>query len=126
MRAYRPIMTRLRWAPVLLVIALLAGGCGSNSEDLARLAAEDFESALASGDSARVCALLTEDAARDCSSVDLPHGQVREVQVWGDAAQARTDDDTLFLREKSDGWRVSGAGCRPRDERPYECEVGGR
>jgi hypothetical protein len=104
--------------------ALLLAGCGSGGEDLARQAAEAFESALASNDPATACALVVEDA--DCTSPNLPHGTVREVRVWGDAAQARTDDDTLFLRETATGWRISGAGCRPNGERPYRCEVGGR
>jgi hypothetical protein len=61
----------------------------------------------------------------DCAALNLPHDTVREVQVWGDAAQARVGDDTVFLREKAVGWRISGAGCAPNGDRPYECEVGG-
>jgi len=31
----------------------------------------------------------------------------------------------VFLREKAVGWRISGAGCEPQEDRPYDCEVGG-
>jgi hypothetical protein len=117
----------MRWASGVLAVALLTSGCGSSTEDLARQAADRFESALESGQANEICALLTDNAARklDCSTVNLPHATVREVHVWGDAAQARAGDDTLFLRELAVGWRISGAGCKRDSERPYQCEVGG-
>lgn len=130
MSNYRPVMIRLALA---LVAVLLASGCGSGTEDLVRRTAEEFTSSAAAGDSERVCALLTDRAREDadCSSPgarapDVPGGPVREVEVWGDAARVRTDGDVLFLRETSAGWRVAGAGCVARGERPYTCEVGGR
>ncbi|MER5265121.1 hypothetical protein ABTZ99_23900 [Actinosynnema sp. NPDC002837] len=121
-------MIRFRWLPaVALPAVLVVGGCGTASDDLARRAAEEFTAAVASGDTDRACGLLTERAREDveCSSLDVPGGAVRSVEVWGDAAQVRTSDDVLFLRDLTDGWRVSGAGCESRGERPYECEVGG-
>ncbi|WP_121005165.1 hypothetical protein [Saccharothrix australiensis] len=115
------------WAA--LAAALLVGGCGSGTGDLARHVAEEFVSAASAGDPARMCALLTERAREgvdDCSTVDVPgDGEVLDVEVWGDAARVRTSSDTLFLREVSAGWRVSGAGCDPVPDRPYTCEVGG-
>jgi len=114
---------------VLALTALLSvGGCGSGTEDLVRAAADGFTSAAAAGDTDRACSLLTERAREDvdCSSLDVPGEPVREVEVWGDAARAVTDGDVLFLRETSAGWRVAGAGCAPRGERPHECAVGGR
>jgi hypothetical protein len=56
---------------------------------------------------------------------ELPSGAVSEVQVWGDRAQVRTEEDVLFLVELDEGWRVAAAGCRPRGDLPYLCEVGG-
>jgi hypothetical protein len=48
------------------------------------------------------------------------------VSAWGDEAQARSTADTLFLHDFPDGWRVTGAGCHPRNEQVYDCTVGGR
>ncbi|MCC8248916.1 hypothetical protein [Saccharothrix luteola] len=121
-------MIHFRWLPaVALPVVLVAGGCGTASDDLVRRAAEEFTAAVASGDTDRACGLLTERAREDaeCSSLDVPGGTVEAVEVWGDAAQVRTSDDVLFLRELTDGWRVAGAGCESQGERPYDCEVGG-
>lgn len=111
----------------LTTTALLLSGCGSGTEDLVRRAAEDFASAVTAGDSTRACDLLTEEARdnTDCAALDVAGGPVQQVEVWGDAARVRTADDVLFLRELAAGWRVSGAGCEPRGDRPHECEVGG-
>ncbi|MEV8437687.1 hypothetical protein AB0425_09975 [Actinosynnema sp. NPDC051121] len=121
-------MIRFRWFPaVALPAVLVLGGCGTGSDDLARRAAEEFTAAVSSGDSDRACDLLTERAREDvqCSSLDVQAGTVQSVEVWGDAAQVRTSDGVLFLRELTSGWRVSGAGCEAQGERPYKCEVGG-
>jgi hypothetical protein len=120
-------MIRFRWPLAVALPVALASGCGSATDDLVRQAASDFTAAVASGDSGRACELLTEHAREgvDCSSLDLRGGAVQAVEVWGDGALVRTTDDVLFLRELSSGWRVSGAGCEARGERPYSCEVGG-
>jgi hypothetical protein len=121
-------MIRFRWLPAVALPALLVvGGCGTGSDDLVRRTAEEFTAAVASGDVERACGLLTERAREDveCESLDVPGGTVRAVEVWGDAAQVRTSDDVLFLRELASGWRVAGAGCESQGERPYTCEVGG-
>ena len=117
---------RAWWAAVAVVLA--ASGCGSGgADDPARQAVDRFEAALTAGRTTEACGLLTPEAAKDvdCSSLRLPHDTVREVQVWGDAAQARAGADTVFLREKAVGWRISGAGCARDGERPYKCAVGG-
>ncbi|NUT52893.1 MAG: hypothetical protein HOV94_37245 [Saccharothrix sp.] len=119
-------MTRSRWVPAVLA-ALVVAACGTGSDDLARRTVEEFTSAVAGGDSDRACDLLTERAREDveCPSLDVPGGSVESVEVWGDAALVRTSRDVLFLRELSSGWKVAGAGCEQRGDRPYECEVGG-
>ncbi|MBW4722470.1 hypothetical protein [Saccharothrix obliqua] len=112
--------------PVLLLAAVLTSACGSGAADTARHAAEEFETAAATG-SDHACALLTDRAREDvdCTALGVPTGAVVDVAVWGDAALVRTTGDTLFLRELNTGWRVAAAGCRPVPDRPYECEVGG-
>ena len=114
---------------------LLVAACSSASgEAAARASAEQFVAAASAGDAATACGLLTPDAVRQVESqgtacaqalsgLDLPGGQVGEVQAWGDTARASTGADTLFLRELQDGWRVFAAGCESRGDAPYECAV---
>ena len=52
-------------------------------------------------------------------------GAVQRVEVWGDTAQVHLAGDTVFLLRFPDGWRVSAAGCTPRGDAPYRCEVRG-
>jgi hypothetical protein len=114
----------------------LAALCGCSAADTssAQEAAQRFEAALAGG-GAPACALLAP-RARDglgpagCGTgspvAALPRVPVASTVVWGDEAQARTPADTLFLHDFPDGWRVTGAGCHPRNEQVYDCAVGGR
>ena len=48
---------------------------------------------------------------------------VEDVHVAGRQAQVVTADDTLFLAVSGDAWVVTAAGCTPREDRPYDCEV---
>jgi hypothetical protein len=43
--------------------------------------------------------------------------------VAGRQAQVRLGGDTVFLARSGDGWVVTAAGCDPRPDRPYDCEV---
>ena len=44
--------------------------------------------------------------------------------MWGEEAQAKLSDDTLFLTHTPAGWRVFAAACVPQgQEQPYDCEV---
>lgn len=119
------------------VVALLgAAGCGAAGEAPARDAATQFLTALEAADAERACGLLAPDTVESLESLrpegcpqvllslGLPSDPVTEVEVWGDAAQARTAGDVLFLRELRDGWRLVAAGCRQRDgDRPYQCQL---
>lgn len=127
--------------PAVAVVALGLAGCGSASEESARAAAERFVSAVGSADTQQACELLSpktveqleslrpEGCEQALPSFDLPSDPVTEIQVWGDAAQARTAGDVLFLRELQDGWHIVAAGCQPpdgaSDSEPYECELEG-
>jgi hypothetical protein len=124
-------------AVALLVSALVGCGGDVRSAAVGRVAA-DFGSAVAADDGAAACALLSpataeklaEDAATECADAvleaDLPDaGEVRSVDVYGGQARVVLDGDTMFVAELSDGWAVVAAGCRPRGERPYDCELEG-
>ncbi|MGK3203409.1 hypothetical protein [Amycolatopsis sp. MEPSY49] len=113
---------------------VLLCGCSAADTSSAQDAAQRFEAALGEG-GASACALLAP-RARDglgpggCATGSplsaLPRAPVGSIVVWGDEAQARTAADTLFLHDFTDGWRVTGAGCHPRNEQVYDCVVGGR
>nr|WP_042181407.1 hypothetical protein [Kibdelosporangium sp. MJ126-NF4] len=119
-------------------LALLAGCGGSRETDPVLDAAARFESAVASHDGVAACSLLAPEAVRRVNDLrpegcaqavpklSLPTSPLGgQVQVWGDTAQVRAPADTLFLRRFPEGWRIIGAGCRSRGERPYECTVDG-
>jgi hypothetical protein len=56
--------------------------------------------------------------------VPLGAGKVTAVEVWGEEAQVRLTDDTLFLTRTTDGWRISAAACTPQGESlPYDCRL---
>ncbi len=129
---------RTRWAAAVAGLAVLVAGCGAPAgEDDVRRTAADWLAAAAAGDAARLCALLTPAAAESAASgdetcqqavgdLDLPGGgPVGTVELWSDEAQVRAGGDTLFLVRLRTGWRVNGAGCRPRPDRPYDCAVAG-
>ncbi|NEK59976.1 hypothetical protein GCU56_19145 [Geodermatophilus sabuli] len=90
-----------------------------------------------SGEPSERCALLApatletleSEELAPCADVigELPlsGGRVAAVQVWGGDAQVRLTGDTLFLTGTDAGWRVVAAGCRPRPEGPYDCQVEG-
>ena len=122
-------------ASVLVVVGATAlTACSAADEDAPRSAAQAFVNGL-SGPPAGVCAMLAPRAVdalgpSGCGPgtavASLPREPVESVSVWGDEAQARTRADTLFLHDFSTGWRVTGAGCHPRNEQVYDCSVGGR
>ncbi|MCG7285207.1 hypothetical protein MHY85_04355 [Cellulomonas sp. ACRRI] len=135
-----------RWripAGAALVAALLAA-CGPGAT--AR-AAEDvavaFSAAVADRDGDAACALLAAsvaqtvaaDAEAPCAQA-LSEGPVaddlaeraadarpEETRVAGRQAQVRLGSDTVFLARSGAGWVVTAAGCDPRPDRPYDCEV---
>ncbi|MEU6857523.1 hypothetical protein AB0B28_01410 [Glycomyces sp. NPDC046736] len=121
-----------------LAVCWAAAGCGTGQRgEEAEAAADAFVTALAEGDGAAACGLLSPDAAEQLAAEEgkpceaavleqgLPTDSAEETDVWGDRAQVRTGGDVLFLVELAEGWKVVAAGCAPQGERPYECEVEG-
>ncbi|MFI5519963.1 hypothetical protein [Streptomyces platensis] len=57
---------------------------------------------------------------------ELPaSGAVRGLDVYGEQARVVLAEDTVFLAHFPTGWKVTAAGCRPRPQRPYQCEIKG-
>jgi hypothetical protein len=114
-------------------LALLATGCASAEQPEVERVASVFEDPSANA-SARCDLLLPtaleqleKDAQASCTdainNLPLDGGDVAGVEVWGGDAQVRLGRDTVFLSKTPTGWRVAAAGCTPRPERPYDCEV---
>ncbi|MFC3382520.1 hypothetical protein [Couchioplanes azureus] len=119
---------------------LLLGGCAPAAErgEAAADVAVQLLTAVQSRDGAAACATLApetlaeveESAGESCAAAildeDLPSpGTVTGTDVYGQWAQVRLTDDTVFLAAFPGGWRVVAAGCTPRDQRPYDCAVQG-
>lgn len=123
---------------ICAALALVAtAGCQASGEEPALRTASEFVTEV-QPDAARACELLAPDTVEQLESLrpegceqalpslDLPDAEVTDVQVWGDAAQARSGQDTLFLRELADGWRVVAAGCQEQEGgEPYQCVLAG-
>jgi hypothetical protein len=126
-----------RWAAALIGgSALLVSGCGSLSADEVESVATTF--AGAEDDPAARCRMLAdnvvealvEDEGGTCEDaidgIPLGTGDVTSVGVWGEEAQARLTDDTVFLTRTADGWRVTAAACRSQGtDLPYACRLEG-
>jgi hypothetical protein len=112
--------------------ALLAGCAGMEQPDVERVAAD-----FATGDPAVRCELLApaalaaleaDDSAPCTATVGRlapSGGEVQQTTVWGDEAQVRLTDDTLFLTRTGAGWKVVAAGCTRGGELPYKCRLEG-
>jgi hypothetical protein len=124
----------------MIVVALALAGCAPAGDRgaAAGAGAGRMLTAVQSRDGAAACALLAPDTAstleesagKPCSGAvldqDLPApGAVTGTDVYGQWAQVRLADDTLFLAVFPGGWRVVAAGCTARGDRPYDCVLHG-
>lgn len=107
-------------------------------EAAASQAALRFEESIQRADGTRACAALApetrqellESAKMPCAKAvfeeHLSHaGAVREVQVYGQQARVVLAADTLFLSAFPSGWKITAAGCTPRPQQPYQCQIKG-
>ncbi|WP_308307448.1 hypothetical protein [Streptomyces sp. ISL-10] len=123
-----------------MAVVVTASACGTLPERRDAVTAEviRFERALGAGEHARLCNALApatreeleQSAGSRCERAigeeDVsPAGDVRHVDVYGDQARVVLEHDTVFLAHFPTGWRVTAAGCLPRHERPYQCEIKG-
>jgi hypothetical protein len=127
-----PIHSARATAVLAGLAASLLTGCGDLSvEDVERVATTF---AGAEDDPVTRCGLLartTLDAIEEegpgedaIGELPLGSGEVTAVEVWGEEAQVRLADDTLFLTRTADGWRISAAACAAQGaELPYDCRL---
>jgi hypothetical protein len=129
----------VRKTVILFPVALLAlAGCGPAQSRLDAVsgAAVRMLQAVADRDGSLACDLLAPETAAEVGKDDpcpkaildenLPApAAVVGTRLYGQWAQVRLADDTLFLAHFGDGWKVVAAGCTSRGERPYDCQVKG-
>ena len=128
---------------VVVALAALSSGACTPAGDAPEQVVAGFYAALAAGDGVAACAALApavveaveEDFASACPEAlttgdlgadlqDRAQGTTEpRVRVAGRQAQAALGTDTVFLSRSGSGWLITAAGCTPRPERPYDCEV---
>jgi hypothetical protein len=128
---------RMAHMALMLVLSLSVAACTPAEEPAARAAGERFQAAVDSHDGDAACQLLSDEArsnlesgsrmacAQAISRLQLPAGGPQSIQVWGGNAQVRFDTGVMFLAQFKAGWKITGAGCRPRPNQPYDCDIEG-
>ncbi len=122
---------------VLAAALLCLQGCAASTSPAER-AAERFERAVTDEEWATACTLLAprtvseleKSAGEPCPAAlaaeDLNDpGPVRDARGYGTMAQVRFFQDTFFLAEFDDGWKVMAAGCARVPGEPYDCVLQG-
>jgi hypothetical protein len=127
---------------VLSCVAVLglATGCSSAGPDASRAdaAAVGFHAAVASRSLAAACDFLAprtlqeveQSAKATCpkalADADLPAAEtVTTTDLYGANARVVLTGDTVFLARFGAVWKVTAAGCKPRPDLPYDCDVKG-
>ncbi|MFE4257260.1 hypothetical protein [Streptomyces sp. NPDC056883] len=131
----RPIA--VRFLLPLLCLALTGCATGDERNRAAGSAAAAFERALVDGDGARGCEALAPGTRVELAQEEpcptalqgLGLSGAREpaksAVVYGSQARVVYPHDSVFLALFTDGWKVTAAGCTPRQGRPYRCELKG-
>ena len=101
--------------------------------------AQDFHEAVRSSDWSTACGLLQPDTRQQVEernggtcesgleSLQLPTaGALLKTEAYGREALVEFDGDVVFIAFSGSTWRVTAAGCSPRGDSPYSCEVGGK
>ncbi|HET7477470.1 MAG TPA: hypothetical protein VFJ97_15790 [Dermatophilaceae bacterium] len=130
----RPTLPSAAAAVGLLLAGLTGCSVEGPGSDGARAAAVNFHRLLTAGNGERACRLLSERAVEDVRGPDdracataltslpiRPVAAVRSTSVYGHSALVVFDADAVFLASFDDGWRVTAAGCSPRQDQPYDC-----
>jgi hypothetical protein len=119
-----------------IAAAIVVGLMRAADDPGARRAAERFSAALAARDGAAACAELDEHAVaaleeqegEGCGeailALELASGAIARVEVAERAGKADVGgEETVFLEQGTEGWRITALGCRPVKGHPYDCEV---
>lgn len=129
------VALRSGMAAVVLPALVVLAGCAAASKPDVQTTAQKFQTAVRDHQTKAACAMLSEEArsslestsARPCpralNALHLSTGNPTTIEIWGTNAQARLPDGALFLAEFTSGWKITGAGCKPRQDRPYSCAV---
>ncbi|WP_461174755.1 hypothetical protein M1D93_08975 [Arthrobacter sp. Z1-9] len=101
--------------------------------------AQDFHEAVRSSDWSAACGVLQPDTRRQAAernggscesaleSLQLSAaGTLMNTEAYGREALVEFDGDVVFMAFSGSAWRVTAAGCSPRGDSPYSCEVGGK
>lgn len=122
------------------LLVVLLGGCSSLNPGTSQAAdtAREFHALLAAGQETQACGLLIPTAiealeegkpgscAEKLAELKLSKASsIVDSRAFGRNAQVELDTDTVFLTVSGGTWKVMAAGCTPRGERPYDCEVEG-
>ena len=123
---------------MIVPVVMMLAGCGGSRTDAATHTVLAFARATAAKQGGAACALLSpavadavaQDAGTSCAAAVLRDGLPRparivRAQVFGHQAYVVTADDSVFLSQFPQGWKVIAAGCTPRGEKPYDCLVSG-
>ncbi|WP_458778689.1 hypothetical protein [Arthrobacter sp. D3-16] len=125
-------------AACLLVTAAAVTGCAPDATG-ASSTAQNFHKAVRSSDWSTACELLQPDTRQQVAerngdscefgleSLQLPTaGTLLKTEAYGREALVEFDGDVVFMASSGSAWRVTAAGCSPRGDSPYSCEVGGK
>jgi hypothetical protein len=126
---------------VLLLVAVLAAGCGtSDDRDQSRATTDRFYTAIREDDGAAACEELsdslleqvesqTEESCEDViTRFQYDGGGIDGVEVYITNAKVDlTSGESAFLSREPDGWRLTAIGCKPEEgkpaDRPFDCEA---
>ncbi|WP_404388648.1 hypothetical protein [Humibacillus xanthopallidus] len=123
-----------------IIVTATGSGCGPQqgnpeARDVASVVVQFRSHAVSDVEAA--CALLAPESAMELEQASgscgrgltaahlADGGRVRDVEVYGLDAMVRLEQDTVFLARFDDGWRITAAGCTPRGDGPYDCDIKG-
>jgi hypothetical protein len=131
----------VRRTSFVLVLGLVAGGCGQADDRAAvRAVTHGFLTDYAAHRGPAACAELSADAraelvssegkacARAIGALQLDGGRITKVDVR--ITNAKVDlssGESFYLGKTASGWRLSALGCKPKDgppsSYPLQCEL---
>jgi hypothetical protein len=133
-------MQAARACAAALALALLAGCGTSDDARQADRVVQRFYQALGAHRGGAACAQLGSDTVKQlesqsgqsCSSVitrlKISPGPIVATHVFATSAKVDAGSgESAFLDREPEGWRISAAGCKPREgkprDRPFDCEA---